>query len=229
MLDKNSINLRRNSFANFSDAAAICDFIKSMTGEHYTVENDLHLGFTVVGEKTIMASQQRDDEYRRDSLVYRQALRGFIPHYAEIATGALLVVWPETAFRWILSLLNIQTIPEWLNLTLWSNLFMVAGYMLALYGLRFIYSYYAASLCFEGDSVMLKKGIIARDQVQIRYGDIKTTNIKQSVLDRLLGIGTLNLDSAGTNGAVDIEFYNLINPISMRQRVQRLMGKNVKN
>jgi len=229
MLDENRINLRRNSFANFSDAAAICDFIKSMTGEQYTVENDLHLGFTVVGEKTIMASHQRDDEYSRDCLVYRQALRGFIPHYAEIATGALLVVWPETAFKWILSLLDIQLIPEWLNRPLWGELVTLAGYALALYGFRFVYSYFATSLCFEVDSIMLKRGIIARDQVQIRYADIKTTNIKQSVLDRLLGIGTLNLDSAGTNGAVDIEFHNLINPISMRQRVQRLMGKNVKN
>lgn len=222
MLDDKVINLRLNSFAAFADATAMCSFLHNLTGNEYTVSSDDILGFTV---GMIESDHQPEVEHRQEALFYRQALRGFIPHYLEIAVGTMLAFSPDTALGWIFYMLKIRTIPDWLHLSLWSNLFTFAGYALLLYGLRFIYSYYATSLCFEADSVILKKGIIARDQVQIRYGDIKTTNIKQSVLDRLLGIGTLNLDSAGTNGTVDIEFHNLVNPVHMRQRVQRLMGR----
>ena len=74
----------------------------------------------------------------------------------------------------------------------------------------------------------MKKGIIALDQVQIRFGDIKTVGVKQSILDRLLGIGTIHLDSAGTNGEVDIIFDNIINPVHMRHHIQSLIDQYMK-
>jgi uncharacterized membrane protein YdbT with pleckstrin-like domain len=71
--------------------------------------------------------------------------------------------------------------------------------------------------------MMVTKGIIARDQVKIRFDDIKTVGINQGIIERLLGIGTIHLASAGTNGEVDIIFRNLVNPVQVRQRVQKLM------
>jgi len=97
-----------------------------------------------------------------------------------------------------------------------------------LYGLRFIYSYYAVKLWFDDDGVVMKKGIIAQDQIQIRFGDIKTIGVHQSIINRLLGIGTLHLDSAGTNGTVDIVFNNLIDPVYMRRRLQYLIDQYAK-
>lgn len=229
MLDKNCFDLELNSFAAFNDAAEICRFLRAMTDNDYTVSSDNHLGFTILRINQNTKQQQEDDAYNHGKLFYRQALRGFIPHYLEIAIGALLIISPYTVLDWLIAGLNIQIIPEWISLPLWSDVLSLAGLLLFLYGLRFIYSYYAASLCFDNDSVTLKKGIIARDQVQIRFSDIKTTNIHQSILDRLLGIGTLNLDSAGTNGTVDIVFPNLINPVYMRQHIQYLMDMCVKN
>ena len=43
-----------------------------------------------------------------------------------------------------------------------------------------------------------------------------------------LGIGTLHLDSAGTNGTVDIVFNNLINPVYMSHRIQYLIDQYAK-
>jgi tetratricopeptide (TPR) repeat protein len=93
------------------------------------------------------------------------------------------------------------------------------------YSLRFIYSYYARKLFIEDEFVLSKRGIIAQDHIQIRYVDIKTVGIRQTIIERLLGIGTLHLASAGTNGEVDIIFNNLISPAYMRTRIQKLIEK----
>jgi uncharacterized membrane protein YdbT with pleckstrin-like domain len=70
----------------------------------------------------------------------------------------------------------------------------------------------------------MKKGIIAQDHVQIRFPDIKTIGVHQSILERLLGIGKLHLDSAGTNGEVDIVFNNLVNPDYLRRRIMSFIA-----
>jgi hypothetical protein len=57
---------------------------------------------------------------------------------------------------------------------------------------------------------------------------LKLIRNQVSILERLLGIGTLHLDSAGTNGTVDIVFNNLINPVYMRHRLQHLIDQYVK-
>lgn len=165
--------------------------------------------------------------YDHNNRAYRQAIRGFIPHYSECVIGILLIANPYAVWGWIFAFLNIQTIPEWFSLAEWGEGFRFGGFLLLLYGLRFIYSYYAVKLWFD-DGVVMKKGIIAQDQIQIRFGDIKTIGVHQSIINRLLGIGTLHLDSAGTNGTVDIVFNNLINPVYMRRRLQHLIDQYAK-
>jgi uncharacterized membrane protein YdbT with pleckstrin-like domain len=91
-----------------------------------------------------------------------------------------------------------------------------------LYGLRFIYSYYSVNHYFDNDGVILVKGIIAQNQVQIRFGDIKTISVHQGIVERLLGFGTVHLASASTHGEVDIILNNVTNPTELRIRIQQL-------
>ena len=137
----------------------------------------------------------------------------------------MLVISPYTVLGWIFAVLNIQIMPEWFNLSQSGEVLSLGGYVLILYGLRFIYSYYARKLFIEDEFVLSKRGIIAQDHIQIRYVDIKTVGIRQTIIERLLGIGTLHLASAGTNGEVDIIFDNLISPAYMRTRIQKLIEK----
>jgi membrane protein YdbS with pleckstrin-like domain len=230
MTTENPINLRHKSFASFDDALALCELLKRETGDEYTVISDHHLGFTANRRRAKSHNPQlKNAEAYEDDSKYRQALRGFIPHYLEIAVGALLLINPYIVIGWVFSLLNIRTIPEWIHLEGWGVAFGLAGFLLFLCGLRCIYSYFAVKMCFDEDGVILKKGIIAQTQVQIRFGDIKTIGVQQSILDRVLGIGTLHLDSAGTNGTVDIIFENLVNPVYMRRRIQWLIDQYTKN
>lgn len=225
MMTTSPIDLAANSFASFDDAQAMCELLNRETGSAYTVMPDHYLGFTTRRRMTQAAQPQPVSADRQQAVVmeYRQAFRGFIPHYLEIVVGILLASSPFKVIGWLFDLLNIQEIPDWLDLKSFGTVIAYAGLALLLYGLRFIYSYFAVKMIFDHDGVILKKGIIAQSQVQIRFNDIKTVGVEQSILDRLLGIGVVHLDSAGTNGTVDIELRNMLNPVDTRRRIQQLI------
>jgi membrane protein YdbS with pleckstrin-like domain len=231
MTDQNPINFERNSFASIDAAEDMCDLLRRETGHNYIVVNDNYLGFTPKKQEERQVINQSGTANINDfgQLIYRQSIKGFIPQYIEIAAGSLMIINPFVVIGWCFNALKIDTIPAWINISQWGEILHIFGFIVLVYGLRFIYSYFATTLCFESDGVVLKQGIIAQNQVQIRFGDIKTIGIQQSILNRLLGIGILRLDSAGTNGVVDIIFNNLVSPVQMRQRIQRLIDRHVQN
>lgn len=230
MARNNSINLRTNSFASFDDAMAMCELLARETGEKYTVMSDSQLGFTAkkIGSNNSSLNSRENNDAGLKNHEFRQAWRGFIPNYVQILAGVLLLINPYKVMSLVFSLLEIENVPAWFNLKGFGELLGIIGILLILYGLRFIYSYFAEKLYIDDDGIILKKGIIAQSQVQIRFGDIKTIGVQQGVLDRLLGIGAVHLDSAGTNGTVDIEFKNIIDPVSMRRDIQRMIDDYIR-
>lgn len=224
MTKQSPIDLDRKSFASFDAAEEMCKFLKKETGRDYKVEPDNYLGFTPCHQMAKQLDQHNSKAKNNlNGRIYRQSMKGFIPHYIEIAIGVLMIVNPYIVLSWTFKLLNINTVPEWINLQKSGNALQIIGCLAFLYGIRFVYSYLAKTLCFEKDGVILKKGIIAQNQVQVRFGDIKTVSVHQSILNRLLRIGTVHLDSAGTNGEVDIVFNNVVNPVLMRQNIQTMI------
>ena len=233
MRKESPINLRANSFASFDDAMDLCDLLNRETGAAYTVMPDNHLGFTASRCQSNGRHQEpkkAETDNGNEATDYRQSLRGFIEHYFEFVLGLFLMIGPYPVLGLFFSVLDIKEIPDWFSVSGWGETFRSAGLFVFLYSLRFVYSYAATKICFDNDGVILKKGIIAQNQVLIRFGDIKTIGIKQSIVDRLLGIGSLHLDSAGTgaNDEVDIVFDNLINPVQMRHRIQSLIDLHTK-
>lgn len=175
-------------------------------------------------------SMRTDINLHADSMKsgYRQSFRGFIRHYLEIAAGVVLLVAPFKVINWLFHLTNIVEIPEWMNTKELGTVFALVGIVLIVHGLRFIYSYSAIKMIFDDNGVILKKGIIAQSQVQIRFNDIKTIGMQQSIVERFLDIGTIHLDSAGTNGTVDIEFKNIRNPVYICRHIQQLIDQHMK-
>lgn len=77
--------------------------------------------------------------------------------------------------------------------------------------LSMFYSYYSIVLIVDNEGVTLRKGIIAREFISIRFSEIKTIGVKQGILARLLNVGNLEFASSGSDG-VDIIFTNIVNP-----------------
>jgi len=229
MARDNPINLRLNSFASFDDAMAMCELLGRETGSEYTVMPDTQLGFTTKRVGSNIDPRKIARETGIQNQEFRQAWRGFISNYLQILIGMLLIINPYQWIGLVFSLLEIDTIPAWFNLKGVGEFVAFGGGLLIVYGLRFIYSFFAEKLYIDDDSFIIKKGIIAQSQVQIRFGDIKTIGVNQGILDRLLGIGTIHLDSAGTNGTVDIEFNNMIDPVSIRRNIQRMIDDYYQN
>ncbi|MDO8938099.1 MAG: PH domain-containing protein [Methylicorpusculum sp.] len=236
MARNNAINLSMNSFASFDDALDMCELLARETGKKYTVMADNQLGFTAkkVGSNQDVSNSE-NKEARLKNNDFRQAWRGFIPNYVQILIGILIFLRPYKVVSLVFSLLEIENIPTGFDLKSFGEVLGISGILLILYGLRFIYSYFAAKLYIDDDGLILKKGIIAQTQVQIRFSDIKTIGVHQGILDRLLGIGTLRLDSAGTTGksgkygTVDIEFKNMIDPVSIRRSIQRMIDDYIRD
>jgi uncharacterized membrane protein YdbT with pleckstrin-like domain len=62
-------------------------------------------------------------------------------------------------------------------------------------------------------------GLIARDETPIRIEDIRETELSQSMVKRLLGIGYIRLPTAGTD-AKELEFRKVADPEAVRNTIE---------
>jgi membrane protein YdbS with pleckstrin-like domain/DNA-directed RNA polymerase subunit RPC12/RpoP len=68
--------------------------------------------------------------------------------------------------------------------------------------------------------VTAKTGIIARNVHEVGIRDIRSINVKQGIIERLFGLGAVEIASAGTAG-VEVRFSGIKNPITIRDMVRR--------
>ena len=57
---------------------------------------------------------------------------------------------------------------------------------------------------FTNERVMLRKGVISREQRDIQLNRVSDVSSRQSLLERLLGCGTLTVESAGEKGQSEL-------------------------
>lgn len=61
-----------------------------------------------------------------------------------------------------------------------------------------ILSYLCFRYCSSEDSIAVKSGIIRKSQVDVKWDRVRAVNINRGPLDRLFGLSTVSLDTAGT-------------------------------
>ena len=66
--------------------------------------------------------------------------------------------------------------------------------------------------------VVCKRGIIARSSTSVSLRDIRAVRLRQSILERILGLGTVKIASAGT-GQMEIEFTGVRGAARVRERI----------
>lgn len=67
--------------------------------------------------------------------------------------------------------------------------------------------------------VMSKEGIISRQVHEVGIRDIRAINVKQSILERLFRLGTVEVGSAGT-AEIEVKFVGISDPISVRDMIR---------
>lgn len=68
--------------------------------------------------------------------------------------------------------------------------------------------------------VMAKVGIISRKTHEVTIRDIRSINMTQSILERIFGLGSIQIGSAGTGG-VEVEFKGITNPTKVRDAIRK--------
>ncbi len=85
--------------------------------------------------------------------------------------------------------------------------------------LRMLFQRYSQKFVVSPTGVERCIGIIARDNLRIDFGHVRSVGLRQSVVERLLGVGTLEFASAGT-GEVDIVFNGIARPTDRRAQIE---------
>jgi membrane protein YdbS with pleckstrin-like domain len=69
--------------------------------------------------------------------------------------------------------------------------------------------------------VKTKSGIISRTIDEVLLKNIRSVNVNQGIIERLFGLGTINIGSAGTSG-IEVSFAGISNPIGIKNELQKL-------
>ncbi|MBI3575786.1 MAG: PH domain-containing protein [Gammaproteobacteria bacterium] len=83
-----------------------------------------------------------------------------------------------------------------------------------------VYRYHVWTFTIRGDTIESCRGIIGRDVQSIRVQDLRNVNVRQTIWQRLLGVGDVEFSSAGGAG-VEVTFYGVTDPLSVKNRVMR--------
>ena len=72
--------------------------------------------------------------------------------------------------------------------------------------------------------VKSKNGIIARSIREVNLKDIRSINLKQSIIERLCGLGTIEVGSAGTAG-IEVSFSGISQALDIKNKITELKDK----
>jgi uncharacterized membrane protein YdbT with pleckstrin-like domain len=85
-----------------------------------------------------------------------------------------------------------------------------------------LYRHFASAYTIDGGNIESREGIIARKVNSIRVVDVRNINVKQSILNRLLGIGAIEFSSAAATEA-EVVFNDIANPMRVKEKVQAML------
>jgi hypothetical protein len=169
----------------------------------------------------ITVEDQTAPAYRFRPAVVRSNLR-WVP---VLILSVVLTAMPEVVlgsvrqvFHLSPSLLGEWWIPTTQALRRASE-FMAGGILLFFWSERISAAYHVTDTGVEA-----RVGILARSSVALRYVDIRSVTLNQSLANRLLNIGTLEFTSAGSNGQ-PVRFEGVGRPLWIKEIVEARMER----
>ncbi len=87
----------------------------------------------------------------------------------------------------------------------------ITGLLLLPYLLWIELKYRAYTYCFSKNEIILKKGIVRVERVVIPYEKIQNIRLSRSVKERLLGLSTIKIETAGAAGHTEASIEGISN------------------
>jgi uncharacterized membrane protein YdbT with pleckstrin-like domain len=142
------------------------------------------------------------EKKKKGTQIFRPAWRSFYWHMAGIVLCFVAIVWGTAHY------------PEhWKAIT---GLFFIVAAALAVHT---AFRRLGVALLVKPEEVSLDQGFIGRHSVEISTSNIRTIQVSQSIMQRILDLGNLRIGSAATND-YEICVNNLPNPYVIRDLIQ---------
>ena len=84
-----------------------------------------------------------------------------------------------------------------------------------------LYRHYVWSFRIADSAIESCYGIISRNVHSIRIRDLRNINVRQSILQRILGIGDIEFSSAGGAG-IEVTFVGIAAPLALKEEILQL-------
>jgi uncharacterized membrane protein YdbT with pleckstrin-like domain len=142
------------------------------------------------------------------------------PHWVMLAKGVVILVLTTAVGLWVLLGWDRDgTLADVVNVVV--TLAIIAS---LLYLLQRWVAWVSTNFVVTTDRCIYREGIISKRGVEIPLERINTVFFNQSVVDRLIGAGTLTIESAGENGVQT--FQDVRDPIGVQQVLYQEMEDN---
>ncbi len=141
------------------------------------------------------------------------------PHWIMLAKGVVILLMAVAIGIWLLA-------QGWEGAsgTVANTVAALAIITSLLYMLQRWISWVSTNFVVTTDRCVYREGIISKRGVEIPLERINTVFFNQSVIDRIIGAGTLTIESAGENGVQT--FQDVRDPIGVQQILYQEMEEN---
>lgn len=137
------------------------------------------------------------------------------PHWIMLAKGLALLVVTVGLGIWVLTTELHSILKGFVGLAIVASL---------LYTLQRTVAWLSTNFVVTTDRCIYREGIISKRGVEIPLDRINTVFFNQSIVDRMIGAGTLTIESAGENGVQTFE--DVRDPIGVQQVLYQEMEDN---
>lgn len=149
----------------------------------------------------------------------RPAWRSFWKYHIPAVIGFLVAMFP-TAF--LLAVLRVD--PSHVLFMAEHGilpLVRLAGLMAGLVGLNYsVYGRFANQYTVKPELLESSRGIFARKAVRVEFAHIRSIDLTQGLIDRLLNIGTVEVSTAATADA-EVIFEGVPDPVALKDEISR--------
>ncbi len=81
----------------------------------------------------------------------------------------------------------------------------------------------AAELTITNKRTTQRTGLISKNTTEVLHRDVRNIQVSQSALQRIFGVGSLGISSAGQAG-IEIQFSGVVDPDSVKALIDRHRG-----
>lgn len=246
-------NLDGQPFSSIDRAKRMADLLSVETRANYKVQDWINDGYVVVGplpqvpanaerssklshpaqcaivetvdnsrEIQQYPSSRQVNHYELRQAIFRTNLKALLI----MVINVFMMIFPGEILTYVLQAVKLSPLDAGAGWPVIQQVLQGTGAVIFTFmGLALFWQWSSAVYRITDFGVEARIGIFAHQTIGLRFQDIRSSSIKQSITDRLLNIGLIEFASAGTDG-IPVQFRNVANPGKVMQRVKARMGQS---